>query len=75
MPLVGPDAMANTGKRAAKPSSIRVPSFWLRYSGAVNPRDFNACLMAPIDISPTLPRQALSVAAFSRSRIPIRPFS
>ena len=75
MLLVGPEDMVRTGKRAANSVSISVPSFWLINRGAEMPRDSRASAMPRMVRAAMSPRQALRVAAFSRSSSPIRPFS
>ena len=44
MLLVGPDPKVRTGVRAAYAADVRVPSFWLTYSGARMPISANAAV-------------------------------
>ena len=49
--LVGPEANVATGYRRAYATSISVPSFWLRNSGAVMPARFSAAASRVDDVT------------------------
>ena len=73
--FVGPDAKVSTGFCSAKSALISVPSFWVRYSGALMPSSLIARRNAATVCVASTRRQAFRMAAFSRSSRPIRPIS
>ena len=73
--FVGPLAKVRTGKRSANAASMSVPSFCVRKKRPVMPVRSSAARNARITVFDRSRRHAFMMAAFSRSRSPIRPIS